>query len=156
LGIFTRRRTAVTGWQLAGHVAGVGGYLTCDGSLMEDDGCASDKAYGAVFERDDAPDATLAIWAYAAPRSGQPEQDGYMVGYRVDRIIDTGGDAEPWTDTVWCGDEAWCEWYADVSAAAVAAQHDAAMLALNGQWTGGIDISADAITEWFGWDGEPY
>jgi hypothetical protein len=151
MGIFSRHRaTAVIdpAWQPEAEAI-----IAAPGYLMDDDGCASEQAFGARFCLETAPGSTLTVWAYAAygsPGGG----DTYIVGYRVEYEaaaawgLRTG---EKWSAALYCCDTDGAEWYASPGIASDAARTVAAALIRDG-----LGSTASIPAEWTGWDGAPW
>ena len=147
MGLFTRRRRAAIpdDWQAADQRI-----LVCRGVEMDDDGCASDHAYGAHFWLESAA-AWLTIWAYPAP-AGAYADDGYFIGYRVDYRTDD----DAWAVALYYGDITWAEWYDNLADAEQAAHDSAASLLRSGRDADTLHVSAETIAGWFDWDGVPW
>jgi hypothetical protein len=113
-----------------------GEIMTADGDQADDDGCASEQAYGVKFW---LGGASLTIWAYVTYTATDDPAD-YAVGYRIEH--ETGDwdgalyDSEPGTFTDSLED------------ADAAAQGVARVLADLGE-----EGASEALVPYFDWDG---
>lgn len=147
---FARRRTVAEWLPGSGEVAVAPAWLMADGRCVGTEA----NAYGARLRLASAPGASLTIWAYAVPGGGSAERS-FITGYRIDYESAYGG-AEPWTLTEYHAEPYYSEWYETPEAASEGARHNAGQLAVNGSRATGLDVSPTAVSEWFGWDGEPF
>jgi len=151
MGLFTRRRhlrrevltAAGEGWQpLDGSVIEVPGFE------MDDDECAGEQAYGAEFQLEAAPCATLTVWFYPCPRS-EREEDGFVIGRRFEHIVYEDG-RYAWSASTY--DVADSQgWYGDLEAA------DAGARRIAGAFASGFTTEpGQGGGTGFDWDGEAW
>lgn len=111
--------------------------------------------YSADDAEQDAPGALITIWAFAA-ECGAAGPGDFWVAYRADyMILDGDGDAT-WSDSIYCGDNKYSEWYASAEAASDAARWSASGLTWTGSTSKSLQVPDSTVTEWFDWDGQPW
>lgn len=91
MGVFTRRKpqaaVAEDSWQFAS------GPEVVDAAAVEDDGNAGDRAFELRFVSPASPNSAIHVTFYAA--CADPEDGGYLIGYRYD-LIWNGGSYTRW------------------------------------------------------------
>jgi hypothetical protein len=132
------------------------GVIIAPGAQMDDDGCEGEYAYGAQFYREDAPGASLTIWAYPAPAGPVADAGSLFVGYRIEYEVDAGDGSAPWSAALPEGDVEWADWYESLGEADDAAREAAEELLRAGARANPLHIGPEPIGEWFSWDGVPW
>jgi hypothetical protein len=146
MGIFTRRRAALAPEWLPENKA----MLTLSADVLGDPEATRGTACGVQFWLP-GTGASLTIWAY--PRCC-PEAEGFIVGFRVDRLHVELGDVD--ADSTFYADYTWGEWFGSAAQAESNAMQAAVLLAAGDRGAAlSLYAEPDVIADWFGWDGVP-
>ena len=162
MGLFTRRGNRLASpaledaeWEWRPEADGI---IVAPGEQMEDDGCAGSRAFGVQFYREDAPGASLIIWAYAV-HGGPSAGDSFVIGFRAEFVVDPATADDVWSASLYECDVAGSEWYGDLDGADGAdegAWQAAEALLRDGRNVAPFTAPDAIIAQGFGWDGSPW